>query len=164
MGKRQCSWKYFLKTNAAEVQVCQEFFLCTFAISHSRLETLRKKLNKDGQLESTPAHKPATTVPEAMLDNVRQHIESFPAVESHYCRANNKETIPGYESISAENVRMKDACRQLSLCQRVEIHCITRFSLMSTTLGFTSQWVIAVTSAQNLRQYHPICVHPSRLQ
>ena len=86
-GKRQCSWKYFLKTNATKVRVYQKFFLCTLAISHSRLGTSRKKLNKDGQLESTLAHKSATTVPKAMLDNVRQHIES---VESHYCHATTK--------------------------------------------------------------------------
>ena len=89
-GKKKCSWKYYLFKGTQKVQVCREFFLCSLSISHSRLETLRKSLNEQGNPTPTPSHQPATTIPDTMIDVVREHIKSFPCVESHYCRSTTK--------------------------------------------------------------------------
>lgn len=43
-------------------------------------------------LEPKQTHKPSTTVGSVLIDQVKRRIESFHAVESHYCRASTKRT------------------------------------------------------------------------
>ncbi|CAB4055061.1 unnamed protein product [Lepeophtheirus salmonis] len=73
--KKKCAWKYHLFKDAQKIQVCQELFLCTCALSHSKLETLRKKkLNFYGNptLKLPINHPPRSqvfyTVEESILD------------------------------------------------------------------------------------------------
>lgn len=72
------------------MQVCKRFFEATLAISHSYItDALNKSADgaycgEDGRGRGTPSNK----TPEEARQRVRDHISSFPAVESHYCRKN----------------------------------------------------------------------------
>lgn len=91
-NKRSVDRRFFLTvgTNSTKIQVCKRFFEATLAISHSYIKDALTKsadgafCGSDGRGKSTPANK----TPEAARQRVRDHIQSFPTVESHYARKN----------------------------------------------------------------------------
>ena len=84
--------KYFLPCGSNTHQVCREFFLSTLAIGEKLVRytcarTTGSAFSKaDGRGKRTPYNKTS----DEMLDGVRAHIESFPRIESHYCRKSSK--------------------------------------------------------------------------
>ena len=73
-----------------QIQVCKTFFLHTLSVSERMVSTAFKKQvatvgvraddqrgKHDNRHNKTPEHR---------LDTVRTHIESFPYIDSHYCR------------------------------------------------------------------------------
>lgn len=89
-SRRNVSRKYFIPVNNKEIQVCQKMFLQTFAISDKVISNIFKKINNSPVLLADQRGK-HTNRPLAIKDNVkgyiRQHIESFPVVDSHYIRS-----------------------------------------------------------------------------
>ncbi|XP_070182460.1 uncharacterized protein [Littorina saxatilis] len=91
-NKRSVRRSFFFTaaTTDKKVQVCKRFFEATLAISHSYINHALTKSaggtfsGTDGRGKSTPANK----TPEATRQRVKDHIQSFPTVESHYCRKN----------------------------------------------------------------------------
>lgn len=90
---KQFSYQYFFEVNAVRIRVCQEFFLNTLDISKQRIYYFFKKM------QQTPTNIPRRSlkgkhkkkyVSDESLMRVRNHIESFPVVDSHYCRATSK--------------------------------------------------------------------------
>ena len=92
-------YKYYLEYNNTRVQVCKELFCGTLSISQQRIYYFHEKIQN-----------PTTSVPRSplkgrnvkkhtsneKLEMVRNHIKSFPVVESHYCRAkSNKQYLDG---------------------------------------------------------------------
>lgn len=87
---------YFLPKNIDDqiesVQICCQMFMDTLGISYTWIKTANKKKKlgegfvlPDGREKKVCQRDPVKT---AMLDGVRKHIESFPAVDSHYVRKN----------------------------------------------------------------------------
>lgn len=115
--KKSCgrrSIKYFLPCNSSTYQVCRGFFLSTLAIGEKLVRyTCSKSTGKnfskaDGRGKDTPYNK----TPDEMIDGVRAHIESFPKVESHYCR---KSTNRQYLSPLLSVNKMYDMYKQENL-------------------------------------------------
>ena len=111
-GKRSVAWKYNLLKDNQPVQVCQEFFLCTYGLTRAKLETIGKHMNDQGNPTPPLAHKPATTISSTMIEIFKQHIES---VESHYCRASTQRqyldlslSVPKMHSLYVESMAVKD--------------------------------------------------------
>lgn len=90
----------------------QKFFLTTFAISQKPIytvhnnksdhatPTLKRKINKD-------------KISKEDKDRVRMHIEAFPTVESHYCRANSsRKYLSPRLNVSAMYNLYKDICTE----------------------------------------------------
>lgn len=95
------SFKYYLNTNRGDILVCKTYFLHTFNISKGRLDRVLKAevVGKDlrGQREGS-----ARKTSENLVNDVKQHIQSFPQCESHYTRNNN----PGRKYFNPElNIR-----------------------------------------------------------
>ncbi|CAG9773465.1 unnamed protein product [Ceutorhynchus assimilis] len=92
--QRNNSNKYFFDKNGVKKEVCQNFFCKTLSISNSPI--LHACGNKgdggeyDRQKDKTGKHRPGNKTPEAVIKTVKEHIESFPAVESHYTRKSSK--------------------------------------------------------------------------
>ncbi len=97
---RELTVKYILQKKtedeelvAEDVQVCKEFFMGTLAIRHSIIETALRKSSSSGHCEEddgrgqTAAH---NKLSEDALKKIRKHIESFPVMESHYCRRDTR--------------------------------------------------------------------------
>ncbi|CAH1102952.1 unnamed protein product [Psylliodes chrysocephalus] len=90
---RDFTTKCYFQREDKKIQVCQNFFLRTLCISKDVLMDACVKMNEIGVYSSedrrgkhTPINK---TSPEA-LSMVKQHIESFPVMESHYSRKDTK--------------------------------------------------------------------------
>lgn len=68
-------------------------FLGTLDISGKKIETVMKKALESGIVEEGKrGFNPAPNkIPEDRKEVVRDHINSIPVVESHYCRSSSKE-------------------------------------------------------------------------
>ena len=91
-SRKNSSVTYNLPINGQNVRVCKVFYLTTLDINHKRVWTYH---NTKQQMGGTPVHLKWGTsannvVPQEVKDGIRDHINSIPRVESHYCRANTK--------------------------------------------------------------------------
>ena len=93
--RKTVSRKYsFPHPNTHEkIRVCKRFFLMTLDISDQTVNGPLKKQRQrlvqsatDGRGKHTAHNK----TPDSDLQTVRAHIQSFPALESHYCRKDSK--------------------------------------------------------------------------
>ncbi|XP_050310440.1 uncharacterized protein LOC126746304 isoform X2 [Anthonomus grandis grandis] len=94
--------------------VCREFFMATLNVTDALMrsslqkQTSRGVLEKDRRGKHTPSHKLSAEV-DAFI---REHILSFPSVESHYCRkSNDRRYSDASLNISVMYRMYKDVCR-----------------------------------------------------
>ena len=87
-SKRQCSFKYQFILEDEPLQVCKEFYLGTLSISqkvvynvHDKKDSFTGRPKSDGRGKHQKK-----VIQEDMCNDVRNHILSFPTVDSHYCR------------------------------------------------------------------------------
>lgn len=87
------SRSYNFKKNGLKVRVCKVFFCKTLCISHGPVDTMSAKVTNYGIFDK--ADKRGKNIPKnktspEMTDIVKNHIQKFPAMESHYCRKSSK--------------------------------------------------------------------------
>ncbi|KAG5883085.1 hypothetical protein JTB14_003196 [Gonioctena quinquepunctata] len=90
-SRRQNTIFYYLRRNNEKVLVCKKFLLGTLGISERTMRTALKKVNASGIVEpdkrggrqSQEVKKRDFTIHKA----IEKHINKFPKIESHYCRA-----------------------------------------------------------------------------
>lgn len=85
---RQHSAYYFIEKEKSRINVCQQCFLKIFGETVSFVKTVqRKKLNGAGVINDQRGQKiPPNKLSEQIIESIIQHINSFPAYESHYTR------------------------------------------------------------------------------
>lgn len=72
-----------------KTRVCLKLFCATFSISHKVVETCMESIGSNGLFigeDKKKYHKPSNHTSQEDLNIVKNHISSFPKVESHYCR------------------------------------------------------------------------------
>lgn len=86
---RAATYAYYFDKNDNKIRVCKDFFLKTENISNGPVnEALRYKdefgnyTGKDGRGSRVPINKTSTESEQKVVD----HINTFPRLESHYCR------------------------------------------------------------------------------
>ena len=86
---KESTRRYFFEIDGQEVMVCKTFYLDTINVSQSTIDTALAKVNNVGVVESSQhllrKRQPASKL-ESEVDEIKKHIQSFPVVESHYCR------------------------------------------------------------------------------
>lgn len=91
---RQTAKKYFFIHNDIKTRVCQQFFLSTLNISNRCVISAflgRDEFGGHFSAEDKRGKKPPINkTSQEIIDNVKKHIESFPSMESHYCRKNSQ--------------------------------------------------------------------------
>ncbi|GFO41700.1 DNA repair protein rhp54 [Plakobranchus ocellatus] len=94
-NRRMITMKYYFYSKDSPVQVCRHFFMNTFSISKDFIcGTLNQ--HSDGVLYDK--HK---KVKETVVQDVRDHINSFAAIDSHNCRARtNKKYLDASLSVA----------------------------------------------------------------
>lgn len=90
-SKRTVKNSYYVESSRNyQVKVCKEFYECIHGISHARITTFLKNRDSNGIPKSRVVHSPPTKYGSEVIEGIRSHINSFPRIESHYCRANSK--------------------------------------------------------------------------
>lgn len=80
-----------------KVRVCLKFFCATFSISHRVVETCMINIGNNGLFigdDKRKNHKASNATSQSDLNLVKNHINSFPKVESHYCRRDSSKLYP----------------------------------------------------------------------
>ena len=85
---RNCTNRYFLYSQEERIQVCRVFFLNTLDIKKDVIYWLMKR-SSCGQVNTrlSQGGHGLNKTPQESIDRVKEHIQSFPVVDSHYCRA-----------------------------------------------------------------------------
>lgn len=87
---RHCSATYQLYGQRGKIDVCRGCFLLTLGESKSFVEDVVGKLwqdEKSVEIEARGRNTPPNKTSDEKLEEVQNHIEKFPAYESHYSRA-----------------------------------------------------------------------------
>lgn len=87
-SRRKKTINYFFFVEGEFVKVCKRFYLDTLAISHQKVDYLYKK--NLCKVEGPHNRKVNNFISEDLKNDVRDHIRSFPKIESHYCRSSSK--------------------------------------------------------------------------
>lgn len=93
--RRNVTYQYHLQCDNVRKLVCRKFFLATFDISCKQIYNLMRKLNQNENVsvDGRGRHNKNKTSGETS-QYIKMHIESFPALESHYCRkSSNKKYL-----------------------------------------------------------------------
>lgn len=87
---RTNSKQFYFSKNGTNVRVCMSFFMKTLNISNGPINKAFENKNDNSGLyqgdDKRGKHPPANKLPELEKQLIKQHIESFPLTESHYCR------------------------------------------------------------------------------
>ena len=90
-SRRKFSLRYSFELNGNAIDVCKQFFLDTLNINDRVVRTAFNKLTEFGTLNGD--FRGAVTGRSNICSNAKQrvvdHINQFPRVESHYCRASS---------------------------------------------------------------------------
>lgn len=89
--KRQFSRQYFMPTSVGDIKVCKGIFLQTLSIDSAKVHRTLSKVSKGDLKDKRGKHVPHNKLPEERLLHVREHINSFPCYDSHYCRKDSPE-------------------------------------------------------------------------
>lgn len=90
-SRRNYSRQYYFYIRNEKQRVCKTMFLETLNVSETWITTALRKLKDGGSLEEDKrgkhTNRPHKLSPE-LIDNVKNHINQFPVVPSHYTRKN----------------------------------------------------------------------------
>ncbi|CAK1597717.1 unnamed protein product [Parnassius mnemosyne] len=90
-SRRHWSFQYYLYENGDRKRVCKKMFLDTLCISDMWLQTIYKKMDKEGtgliagDLRGRHNNR-KNVIPNEVKESVRNHISLIPIVDSHYVR------------------------------------------------------------------------------
>nr|CAI5820916.1 unnamed protein product [Callosobruchus analis] len=125
--KRKTSRVYDLKaTNGSRKRVCLNLFCKTFAISHRVVETCVKSISSTSTYigyDKRKDTKPHNVTDEVTALLVREHIDSFPRVGSHYCRQDSTKHYLG----SDLNISIMHRLYCEDFCASRDIQPVSRF-------------------------------------
>lgn len=94
---------FYLMVDNLQIRVCKVFFKNTLNITDRMIRTVVNKIDQNGFLgnDLRGRHDSHNRVDPQLLQDIRDHINSIPRIESHYVRANtSKEFIDGGKTIT----------------------------------------------------------------
>lgn len=103
-AERRCNYAfYFQSLEGKKIRVCKTFFRNTLDINDRTILTVRNKTSSSGVVteDMRGRHTNHKKVSEQLKNDVRNHINTIPRIESHYLRAQtSKEFIDGSKTIA----------------------------------------------------------------
>lgn len=114
LSRRTYSNYYFFTINLTKIAVCKTFFLNTLAISAQVVKTVIKKKGVHGTVNKDLRGMVCknSQIEEDVKQNIRDHINSFDFIESHYCRINTSRSyLPPTLNISKMYSLYEEHCK-----------------------------------------------------
>lgn len=136
--KRAYHYKFHLVTSNGDIIVCKKFFIDTLQISGSRMDRILKlhnniPIDKRGKMEGS-----RTTISEERRKTAVDHINSYPALESHYTRETNparRYLNPGLTIIKMYNAYLEN-CKENNISSPVSKTVYRRILKKDLNLSF----------------------------
>ena len=119
-SRRAFTFVYGLPKAGTNVQVCKTFFLNTLCISAQTVRTVYGKMGSAGLVAEDKRGKVCknSLIDESIKQTIRDHINSFETIESHYCRKNNSRVyLPPTLSISKMFSLYQEFCEEQNITQ-----------------------------------------------
>lgn len=90
ISKKQASREFYIPSKNGDIKVCKKMFMGILQINSSKVHrALLKK--KSGNLSDLRGKKvPHNKTSPSTMDSIKNHIQSFPTVVSHYCRTQSQ--------------------------------------------------------------------------
>lgn len=86
-SKRQNTIVFFVSTDKGKIQVCKTMFINTLGIRKGVVDiAMQNRTEGNISSEDKRGKGPKKSIPPDVIQVVRNHIECFPVVASHYCR------------------------------------------------------------------------------
>ncbi|KAL0821161.1 hypothetical protein ABMA28_005780 [Loxostege sticticalis] len=105
---------FYFTVNEQRIRVCKQFYINTLDISDRQIRTVKAKTDSQGFLEQEKRgkHDNRKRINSDVLQDIKDHINSIPRIESHYLRSKtDKEYISDGKTI-------KDLCNDFNKQQR----------------------------------------------
>ncbi|CAH1959018.1 unnamed protein product [Acanthoscelides obtectus] len=119
-GKRKYSLRYFFTVNGKKISVCRTFFINTLSISQTSIRfALTKRLSSGVVIpDQRGKHEPPNKIGPEVRNIIREHIQKFPCVDSHYSRNKSQRRYLGsHLSISKMYQCFYEECIEKKLSQ-----------------------------------------------
>ncbi|KAL2086584.1 hypothetical protein ACEWY4_017643 [Coilia grayii] len=116
ISRRNNTFEHYLTSDGRQIRVCKDFFLKTLDVSEKFARSAGG--HSSSELGITPPskkgrHAPPNKVPESSKDKIREHINSFPKLESHYSRKDtNKLYLEGSLNLPKMYALYQEKCEQ----------------------------------------------------
>lgn len=110
---RGLNFAYYFEVEGIRIRVCKTYFMNTLSISNTTIATVQNKKSIEGIVVEGKQgkHQNHKQVNASIKDGIREHINSFPRMPSHYCRAEiRKEYIDGSLNVSLMYRLYKEKC------------------------------------------------------
>ena len=116
-SRRQNTRVFYIKKGAVSVRVCKKMFLKMHGISDGRLERALKAQQVAGgslHCDQRGRHEPGNKTKPVTVDNIKEHIKSFPKYKSHYSRKDSphREFLSPHLSIQKMHQLYQEKCDQ----------------------------------------------------
>lgn len=85
-SRRKYTYQYFLENNDGRERVCKAFFLDTLNIGEKTVTYTSNRSDTVRCVDKRGKKSGSQRISEENRNVIRKHIESFPTVQSHYCR------------------------------------------------------------------------------
>lgn len=116
--KRTVSRYYYFNKDGQKIRVCELFFKNTLCISNGPINKAFSEVGTSGSFigqDRRGKHEPVNKTKEIDVEIVKEHIEAFPKMESHYCRkTSSKMYLESNLSISKMYELYQEKCKNAS--------------------------------------------------
>ncbi|CAH1636183.1 unnamed protein product [Spodoptera littoralis] len=116
--KRTVSRYYYFNKDDRKIRVCELFFKNTLCISNGPINKAFSEVGTSGSFigqDRRGKHEPVNKTKEIDVEFVKEHIEAFPKMESHYCRkTSSKMYLDSNLSISKMYELYQEKCKNAS--------------------------------------------------
>ncbi|XP_072395672.1 uncharacterized protein [Diabrotica undecimpunctata] len=120
-SRRNFTFVYYLQVDTKKVQVCKLFFLHTLSISAQMIRTVINKIGSTGVVREDKRGKVCknSMLDESVKQSIRDHINCFETVESHYCRQKTTRLyLPATLNISKMYSLYEEYCQNNNIEQK----------------------------------------------
>lgn len=120
-SRKTFTFTYFLQSETTKCQVCKVFFLNTLGISAQTVRTVFNKTNSAGNIAKDQRGKACknSMLDESVKKSVRDHINMFEIVDSHYCRAKTeRKYLPPTLNISKMFMMYEEYCVENNIARK----------------------------------------------
>ena len=135
-SRRKKSFSYHFVLNGKEIRVCKQYYLDTVSVSQKVIYNVHEKKNP---ITGTPKSDGRGKHPKKVINQerkqlLRDHIRSFPVVESHYCRSSTKKQ---YLESQLNLQKMYDLYKEMCEQQHLEpVKCSFYRHVFNTEFNF----------------------------